>query len=280
MPVRSLALARTTLAIVALAAATGRLPAQSFSYSNFSSVAGLTLNGSTVQNGAKLRLTPADFNQGGSAFSTTAITLGATASFSTLFTFEILNRGGLEGGADGLTFTLQTTGNNVGGIGGGLGYSGVSNSVAVEFDTFDNGETGGSNHVGIDTNGNTNSIATTGLLTPDFDDGNVWYAWVDYNGATQLLEARWSQTGVRPAGALLSATVDLPTILGSTNVFAGFTAGTGSGFGEHDILSWTFANQFVPGGIVSTPEPATVALMATGLAGIAGTVLRRRRQAA
>ena len=80
-------------------------------------------------------------------------TFGANVSFSTVFSFEILSRGGLAGGADGLTFTVQTNANNVGGIGGGLGYQGIGNSVAVEFDTYDNGEFGGSNHVGIDVNG-------------------------------------------------------------------------------------------------------------------------------
>jgi len=270
------------LAIALVASALLGRPAagQTIVYPDFSSTAGLQLNGSAFKNGNKLTLTPATFGQGGSAFSTSTVTLNATSSFSTVFSFEILGRGGLGNGADGLTFTVQTNANNVGGSGGGLGYAGIPNSVAVEFDTFDNGEPGQSNHVGIDLNGDVNSVVSTAQLTPDFDDGNVWWAWVDYDGSTQSLEARWSQSAVRPVGAMLSHTVDLTTILGSPNVFAGFTAGTGSGYGEHNILSWNFVNRFVPGGApppsTTTPEPATLALVAGGLA-VLGTLARRRK---
>jgi hypothetical protein len=268
-----------TIALVAAAATGQAASAQTFSYPNFSSTAGLQINGNASQNGNKLRLTPAIGNQGGSAFSTSTVALASNASFSTVFSFEILNRGGLGGGADGLTFTVQTNANNVGGSGGGLGYAGINNSVAVEFDTFDNGEVGGSNHVGIDLNGNTNSAYTTGLLTPDFDNGSTWWAWVDYNGATQQLDVRWSQTASRPLLAQLSASgLNLATILGNPNVYVGFTAATGAGWGEHNITSWGFSNQFEPGGATVTPEPGSLVLMATGL-GVVGFGVKRRRRA-
>jgi hypothetical protein len=259
--------------------ATPTARAQTITFPDFSSTAGLKLNGNAFKNGNKLTLTPATFNQGGSAFSTTTVTLNSDASFSTFFSFEILNRGGLGDGADGLTFTVQPNANNVGGIGGGLGYQGIPNSIAVEFDTFDNGEPGGSNHVGFDQNGSVTSVVSTGLLTPDFDNGQKWFAWVDYDGTTNSLTARWSQTAVRPTSPMLSLTTDLPSILGTTDVFVGFTAGTGAGFGEHNILSWNFVNQFQPGGApppTTTPEPGTWTLLATGLAGL-GLVATRRR---
>ena len=89
--------------------------AQTISYVNFSNTAGLQINGNAFQNGNKLTLTPANYNQGGSVFSTLPVQLTANASFSTLFNFDIQSRGGLGGGADGLTFTMQTGANNVGG---------------------------------------------------------------------------------------------------------------------------------------------------------------------
>jgi hypothetical protein len=264
---------RSQLLVLALVAAGLPAGAQSFIYNDFSSVAGLQINGNSSQQGNKLRLTPAVGSQAGSTFSNTLINLGSNASFSTFFRFEILSRGGLGDGADGLTFTVQRVASTVGGGGGGLGYAGINNSVAVEFDTFDNGETGGSNHVGIDTNGDVNSIATTGLLTPDFDNGNIWNAWVDYDGITGRLSARWSQSLIRPIAEQLGATLNLTTILGASNAYVGFTAGTGAGWGEHNILSWEFRNSFTP--IVTIPEPATVSLLGFGLLGL--VIAQRRR---
>lgn len=279
---RSLATALATALATVGALAAAPAAAQTIVYPDFSSVAGLQLNGSAAQNGNKLTLTPATLGQSGSAFSQTTVTLNASASFSTFFSFEILGRGGLGNGADGLTFTVQPNASNVGGSGGGLGYEGIPNSVAVEFDTFDNAESGGSNHVAIDLNGFPYApVASTAEIAPDFDNGEVWYAWVDYNGATDALDVRWAATPVRPVGAMLSHTLDLTTVFGTPDVFVGFTSGTGSGYGEHNILSLNFVNDFVPGGApppgTTAPEPATLALTAGGLLGILG-VARRRRQ--
>ena len=245
---------------------------QSLIYNDFSDVSGLTLNGSASRVDNKLSLTRAEFFQSGSAFSTDTITLNATAAFSTSFSFEILERGGLGDGADGLVFAIQTAANNVGGAGGGLGFSGIPRSLGIEFDTFDNGELGGSNHVGIDLNGSVDSVASTALLTPDFDNGQVWRAWVDYTNG--LLEVRWSPNGVRPAEAGLDYAVDLPSVFQSQEVYVGFTSGTGSGYGNHNILNWTFTNDFVP----AVPEPGSIGMMLSGLAalGVVGRLRRRR----
>lgn len=273
----------TALTVLAASAALSTsVAAQTISYSDFSSTAGLQINGNAFQNGNKLTLTPATYSQGGSAFSTSKVSLAANASFSTVFKFDIQDRGGLAGGADGLTFTMQTNSNTVGGSGGGIGYAGIPNSVAVEFDTYDNGEPGGSNHVGIDVNGSMNSVVSSGFLSPDFDNGAFWWAWVDYDGVIQKLDVRWSQTSTRPLAAMLSASgLDLPTILGSNQVYVGFTAGTGAGYGQHNIDSWNFADTFVEGGAPDptvTPEPASFVLMLTGLGALGVGVRRRQRR--
>jgi legume-like lectin family protein/PEP-CTERM motif-containing protein len=254
-------------------------------FPDFSNVAGLTLNGNAAQVGNVLRLTPATFSQAGSAFSTDPISLASNASFSSAFRFRLTNPGGSndgqQTGADGLVFVVQTVSNNVGGGGGGIGYSGIPHSVGVEFDTWNNGaiDQGSSNHVGIDVGGSVASIALT-PIPGDMNDGQVRFAWVDYNGANSLLEVRLSETSTRPSAPVLSLTRDLATDLGTTSAFVGFTSGTGAAFANHDVLSWTFINQFAPidGGGGSVPEPGSLLLAGVVLGLLRHATQRVRRQ--
>ena len=198
-----------------------------------------------------LRLTEAQAWQAGSAFLKNSVTLKADASFSTAFKFRMNSPGGISdddgSGADGLVFTVQTNANNVGGSGAGIGYEAINRSVGIEFDTYNNGasDQNSGNHVGIDVNGSLTSIALA-PIGKRLNDGDIWSAWVDYNGSTDQLDVRLSSTAERPAQPLLTATVDLPTVLGSSNAFVGFTSATGSAWGNHDILAWDFKASYAP----------------------------------
>ena len=135
-----------------------------FTYNGFASTSGLTMVGNaataSTSDGTVLRLTPATGNQSGAAYSTTPVTLGNNATFSTQFQFRFSNPGGTDP-ADGIVFVLGTSTKGLGGAGVGMGYQGVSgNSVGIEFDTYNNTGFGlgnddgnSSNHVAIDTNG-------------------------------------------------------------------------------------------------------------------------------
>ncbi len=250
-------------------------------FSDFSDVSTLQLNGSAAQGpGNVLRVTPEAFGQSGTAFVNTPITLASNVSFSTFFSFRIstptFGIGDGDGpGADGITFIVQTNSNTAGGAGGGIGYLGILNSMAIEYDTYDNGSFANDpdgNHVGIDLNGNIASTQTASIPTRMNND-QVWYSWIDYNGATDDLEVRLSQTSTRPAAALLSEVVNLPTILGTNIAFVGFGSGTGAGVGNHDILSWEFRDAFAP--INGAPEPISAGLVGLGLVALA--MVRRRR---
>ena len=269
------------IALIALAAVVAS-PASALSlvYNDFSNTSGLSLNGQAAtavdaQSRNVLRVTKTGGWSNGSVFSTTPVVLGADVSFSTRFTFNFNTP--FNGGADGLVFVVQTNSNDVGSNGGGIGYQGIPNSVGIEFDNWDNGSGWGDpndNHVGIDIGGNVASVvATPSPFT--LDEGGDLTAWVDYNGATNLLEVRLANSLNRPAAALLSYTVDLVSVLGTPNAYVGFTSGTGSAGANHDVISWIFNDDYKPvvGGV---PEPATWAMLIAGF-GLVGAAARRRR---
>jgi len=236
------------------------LPAATvINFPDFSSIDGLQLNGDAAQVGSVLRVTRSVPSQAGSFFSTNPVNLAADVSFSTRFSFRISNPGGIidtDGrGADGLVFVVQTNANDVGTSGGGIGYQNIPKSVGIEFDTWNNGSGLGDpdgNHVAIDINGNLGAPLAVVPFGPRMNEGDLWYAWVDYNGATDALEVRLGSSSARPALPLAQANVNLPGVLGSPNAFVGFTSGTGSAFGDHDLVSWEFRDSFEP---IDTPPP-------------------------
>jgi hypothetical protein len=270
-------------ALVAVLGVASAHAATVFNFTNFNDCSPLQINGNASCTGGVLRVTPANFGQAGSAFSTTLVPLGTGNSFSTFFTFRISNAG--FGGADGIVFVVQPVASTVGGSGGGIGYFGIPTSLGVEFDDWDNGVASGDpndSHVGIDLNGSVNSVVTA-TISPTLDNGAIWYAWIDYNGT--MLELRLSQASTRPATPTLSYAVNLTSVLGTTQAFVGFTSGTGAAYANHDILSWQFDNAFAPIGggpaqpFVSVPtlSGAALALLILLAAASGWYALRHRR---
>ncbi len=199
-----------------------------------------------VFNGQRvLRLTN-DFQQAGSAFLTapTPLTVGgAEASFGTAFQFQISNSRGIgdsDGqGGDGMAFVIARSSTALGGAGGGIGYLGIGPSLAVEFDTYNNGavDRNSGNHVAVHLNGSDQPSALV-PVSPRLNNGAVWYAWVDYDGQAHRLEVRLAQTATRPASPTISLPVALRSVLGQDNAFFGFTSGTFSAVNDHDVRFW------------------------------------------
>jgi hypothetical protein len=184
--------------------------------------------------GDRLRMADGPFQAGGAFYPAPVDVRGFTTSFQ--FRVGDTPDGPL---GDGLTFVLQNAGPGaVGGAGGGLGYHGITDSVAVKFDLVDNAGEGGQS-VGVFTGGSEPTIPAvpldgTGL---PFQSGHVVHVDLRYDAGTLVLEFRDTVTG---QGFYQSFAVDIPAAVGGPTAYAGFTAGTGSLFAPIDILDWTY----------------------------------------
>jgi len=287
------------LFVLVLGLCTSSAYATLVTYNDFSTTAGLTLVGSAgtalTGDGTVLRVTPASGGHSGAAYSTSAITLGSSATFSTTFQFRFTNPGGWDP-ADGITFVLAASPTGLGGAGVGIGYAGVPNSVAIEFDTYNNagyslGNNDGnsSNHVSVDTNGNLTDTAITNVYgngscgfnpgTPTqnpytsagcMSNGDLWTVSIGYNG-TNLVTSLFDPAEGSTFTAINNLPIDIGSILGTNQAYVGFTSGTGAGWENHDIIDWQFANTTQ---LSAVPEPVSLALFALGLAGL-GFVRRK-----
>lgn len=175
------------------------------------------------------RLTAAQNSQSGSAWCLNTISL--TNSFDITIS---LNLGCVNAnGADGIVFGFQPLSTEVGAIGGGLGFEGISPSIGIEFDTYQNGNNSdpAADHVAIIRNGNMSHSSPNNLAGPvqasptsnDIEDCNEHLVRVTWNAVSQTLTVYFDCV------ERLSYTGDIVsnTFGGNPNVYWGFTASTG-----------------------------------------------------
>ena len=181
-------------------------------------------------------LTPAQNSQSGSVWYANMIDL--TQSFE--FSADIF-LGCNNGGADGMVFAFQAVNTSVGSVGGGMGYSGISPSFAVEFDTYQNGNSGDPfyDHCAIISQGNVNHNAATNLAGPIGilpNNGNIedcqWHSLHISWDPVNMLFRVYVDCILR-----LSWSGDMVTTIfgGNPQVFWGFTAGTGALNNQHQF---------------------------------------------
>jgi hypothetical protein len=201
---------------------------------------GLALNGSTALNGSRLRLTSSVQEVAGSAWFTTPVNI---QSFTTDFNFQLTNPN-----ADGITFAIQNAGTTaLAAWGGGLGYGsatgqttpGIPTSVAVKFDLFQNAQEG-NNSTGIYTNGASPTVPATTLGNGvNLHSGDTFKVHIAYDGTTLSMTITDTVTN---ATFTTSWPIDIPTTVGGTVAWVGFTGATGGQTATQEIINWTFNN--------------------------------------
>ena len=249
-----------------------------FNYNDFSAPTNLQANGSAGTVGTVMRLTTTTPGQSGSVWyyggtpeSPQAVPL--LSGFTTSFQFQI---SGSAAPADGIAFVIQNGSfpqNPAGGCpaqngssgilaleapdagcGGDIGYTGLTNSVAIELDDFRNAWDLDANHVAIQSCGasaNTSNhtqclMARTTSLQTLIADGNPHKVVVKYSPPNCDGQACQNPNNLQVSldgNQVLAATFDLARLGLDANddAFVGFVGRTGALDANQDILSWDFS---------------------------------------
>jgi hypothetical protein len=210
-------------------------------YPNFSSVAGLSINGDSAKAGDELRLTEEQAEQVGSVFTKHAL-INPAKSFKSKFKARITATDPLNAG-DGMAFLLQPGPKDAIGPGVGgedLGYAGIDPSLAIELDIYQNFDHGdpNANHIAVHLNGNSSAAEET--ATPVFDlIGGTTTVWVEYTASKEKLKVFAARGNNKPSNPLIVYNKRLASLFPGADVRAGFTAATGSNSAEQSVLSWS-----------------------------------------
>jgi len=183
--------------------------------------------------GSTLVLNPASNSQLGQFFNPSPISLAE--NFRVTFSFSVLTCTGV---ADGLAFlfvsSLKGVGPYSGGtLGGGIGYNGISQNLAVEFDVFKNAYDPDCHHVAIQSCGNAvNSADHTGpcfiglqsLASSTSLTGGPHTAIIQYTAAGTSIQVTLN------SAVILTKSYNMISAFGTSSVYFGFTSSTGSSF--------------------------------------------------
>lgn len=211
----------------------------------------IELVGDARVEGQTIRLTGPLENQRGAIWRRQK--LAVRGGFETTFQFRISETGGLRNGADGFAFVIQNNGpQEIAGKGssGGFGFGdglhdktkpAIANSLAIFFDTHLNYEE--------DLSGNSISICTNGnrkqMRWPPPRLGVNWNPSVKLkDGLPHDVRISFKppmMTVFVDGSVAVRAPVDLARMVSADGTaYAGFTASTGLGWENHDILAWHF----------------------------------------
>lgn len=199
-------------------------------------------NSSHLGNG-DYRLTPNAGGQFGSVWYQNKMDL--SSDFNLEFDVYLGNN---DGGADGMAFVLQPLSTGEGTGGGGIGYLGISPSLAVEFDTYQNGDRSdpSADHLSLQSNGVINHYTANNLQGPvsvsNLENGQ-WHS-VNITWNSQTNNFRLDLDGVNR----INYTGDVVNNIfnGNPGVYWGWTAATGGATNEQRVRinSLIFTEEF------------------------------------
>jgi len=186
------------------------------------------LNGAATQNSCNCyTLTPAAFTQAGSVWNANKISLNNPFDFS----FNVFLGCQDVNGADGIVFMLQPISTSIGSTGEGMGFSGITPSIGITLDTWQNLNLNDPayDHISIQANGN--AAHGTDLAGPVQASGTTdniedcqWHIFrITWDPVTQWLRAYFDDHLRVEAQVNMAATI----FNNDPNVFWGFTAATG-----------------------------------------------------
>lgn len=224
----------------------------SFEYSKFKDDPSLLLSSDAKENKGKIQLTPSQSNKrGGLWFAKEKMFVSDT--FETSFCFRIYKNGG-DGpsgeGGEGVALVIHN--NEIPGKNGrkyeGMGYSGIENSIAIEFDAQDT-EDMGKQHVSVQTNGveansykKASSYAAMTLDGVDIKDGKEHVAHIHYNNPYLTISLDGKE--------ILKCEMDITQYmnLDEGRAWIGITAATGKTYSVHEIscFSMTSQERYIP----------------------------------
>jgi len=233
-----------------------------FEFPDFSSTKGLKLVDDAFRHKNVLRLTSAGREKAGAAWYTQKQMV--LAGFDTTFTFRLTDQDGQYKGADGLAFVVQNERiQAIGGDGAAGGFArtddifrskeglvrlagplrrGISPKLAIFFDTYRNVWERYNNYVLICTQTSKEDmqwplrcLSYSQPLSANLKDGAVHTARISYEPPRLSVYVDNLQEPVR------AVSVDLADIVGGGgSAWVGFTASTGGGWENHDLLTWKF----------------------------------------
>jgi hypothetical protein len=195
---------------------------------SFTAHSAYVVNGSATANGNDCyTLTPPIQGQVGAVWYENLMSL----NYNFDMTFQVY-LGSDDGGADGIAFVMQPNSTGLGISGGGIGYMGISPSIAVEYDTWQNDDPY-YDHIAVHKNGDITT--TTGAVagpvqasasSDNIEDGQWHSTRITWDAATKTLTVYFD-------GVLRLTYVNdiiANTFNGNPAVFWGFTGATGGAF--------------------------------------------------